>query len=280
MNRRFSILVGIVLIFIGGLALAFNLVLPMLGVDVWYWGAWRLWPLVVISGGLFFVLPPFLVRGRRGLGGLFIPGLPILTTGCILLYNSIFDAWGAWEWLWPLEVLSLAVAFLFAAIYMRVIWLLLPAIVIGANGLLLQYCAFTDMWEAWAVLWTIEPLSVGLSFLLITLKRRSAGLFIAGLILCGIAAVGLMGMTAVFPGWMLVNLLGPAILIFIGLLVILWSVLRRSPSPATPEPAETETDWGPDDMEAAAELDTAEAEVEWNKVQAEAESDQMEAEAA
>jgi hypothetical protein len=239
MNRRFSILVGIMLILIGGLALALNLVMPMLGLDMWYWGAWRLWPLVVISGGLFFVLPPFLVRGRRGLGGLFIPGLPILTTGCILLYNSIFDAWGAWEWLWPLVVLSLAMAFLFAAIYTRVIWLLLPAIVIGANGLLLHYCALTDMWEVWAVLWTIEPLSVGLSFLLITLKHRSVGLFIAGLVLCGIAAMGLMGMTAIFPGWMLINLLGPAIFIFIGLSVILWSVLRRSPQPAPSAPVET-----------------------------------------
>jgi hypothetical protein len=271
MNRRVSILVGVVLILVGGLALAFNLAMPMLRLDVWYWGAWRLWPLVVIAGGLFFVLPPFLVRGRQGLGGLFIPGLPVLTSGCILLYCSIFDAWGAWEWLWPLEVLSLAMAFLFAAIYMRVIWLLLPAIVVGANGLLLQYCALTDTWEAWAVLWTIEPLSVGLSFLLITLKRRSAGLFIAGLTLCGIAAMGLMGMTAIFPGWMLINLLGPAIIILIGLLVILWSLLRRSPSAASSEPGE---------VEAAAELDAAEAEVEWNEVETGAGLDQAEPETA
>jgi hypothetical protein len=280
MNRRFSILVGVTLILIGGLALAFNLVLPMLGLDMWYWGAWRLWPLVVIGGGLFFVLPPFLVRGKRGLGGLFIPGLPILTTGCILLYNSVFDAWGAWEWLWPLEVLSLAAGFLFAAIYMRAIWLLLPAILIGANGLLFQYCALTDMWEAWAVLWTIEPLALGLSFLLITLKRRSAGLFIAGLILCGIAAVGLVGMTAVFPGWILINLLGPAILIFIGLLVVLWSVLRRSPSPATSEPARTETDWGPDGIEIEVASDEAEGEVALEQANAEWEWEEEETETA
>jgi hypothetical protein len=260
MNRWFSILVGTMLILIGGLALALNLVMPMLGLDMWYWGSWRLWPLVVISGGLFFVLPPFLVRGRRGLGGLFIPGLPILTTGCILLYNSVFDAWGAWEWLWPLEVLSLAMAFLFAAIYTRVIWLLLPAIVIGANGLLLHYCALTNMWEVWAVLWTIEPLSVGLSFLLITLKHRSAGLFIAGLILCGIAAMGLIGMTAIFPGWVLINLLGPAIFIFIGLLVILWSVLHRSSQSAPPAPVEAGLDGEPDEVEASWELNEVEAE--------------------
>ena len=234
MNRRFSILVGVMLILIGGLALAFNLVLPMLGLDMWYWGAWRLWPLVVIGGGLFFVLPPFLVRSKRGLGGLFIPGLPILTTGCILLYSSVFDAWGAWEWLWPLEVLSLAMAFLFAAIYMRAIWLLLPAIVIGANGLLFQYCALTDMWEAWAVLWTIEPLALGLAFLIISAVRRSVGLFTAGIILCGIAGFGLIGMTAILPTYWLLNLMGPALFIIVGFLLLIWGVVRRSPSP---EPA-------------------------------------------
>ena len=44
MNRRFSILVGIILILMGGLSLAFNLVVPALGTNVWYWGGWRLWP--------------------------------------------------------------------------------------------------------------------------------------------------------------------------------------------------------------------------------------------
>jgi len=234
MNRRFSILVGITLILMGGLALAFNLVIPMLGLNMWFWGGWRLWPLIVVSAGLFFVVPPFLVRGKRGLGGLFIPGVPVLTTGGILLFNSVFDAWGAWAWLWPLEVLAVAVGFLFAAIYMRVVWLLIPAIIIGANGLLFQFCALTGEWEWWAVLWTIEPLSIGLALLLINFKQRSVGLFIAGLILCGIAAIGLMGMTAIFPEWLLINLLGPALLVFVGLLVIIWNVVRRSPSP---EPA-------------------------------------------
>ena len=73
MSRRFSILVGLILILIGGLALAFNVVAPSLpwpGAAFWRWGAWRLWPLFVVGGGLLFVVSPFLVRGRRGLGGL------------------------------------------------------------------------------------------------------------------------------------------------------------------------------------------------------------------
>ena len=99
----------------------------------------------------------------------------------------------------------------------------------------------------------IEPLSLGLAFLTINVKKRSAGLFIAGLILCGVAAIALMGMSALFPGWVLINLVGPAILILIGLLVIVGSVFRRLPKP---EPVEIEAE------PPVLEVDMAEMELE------------------
>jgi hypothetical protein len=240
MEKRFSILVGAMLIVMGVLSLAFNLAAPALGLNVWRWGAWRLWPLTVVSVGLLFVLSPLLAAGNRSLGALFIPGVPILTTGGILLFTSVFAVWGAWAWLWPLEVLGVAVGFLFAAIYMRVIWLLIPAIIVGANGLVLHFCAVTGLWEAWAVLWTIEPLSAGLSFLIISAKTRSTGFFAAGLIICSVAGVGMIGMTAVFPWWWLTNLAGPAVLVLVGVLVLLSSTTHRPlvAEQAVGEPAE------------------------------------------
>jgi hypothetical protein len=180
MNKRFSILLGAVLIVMGGLMLLFNLALPMLGISGWRWGVWRLWPMFVIGVGLLFVLTPLLVRGKRGLGGLFIPGMPTLVTGGILLFTSAFDVWGAWEWLWPLEVLAVAVGFLFASIYMRNIWLLIPAIIVGANGLLMQFCALTGWWSVWAVLWTIEPLAVGVALFAAYTRKRRSGLLVVG----------------------------------------------------------------------------------------------------
>jgi hypothetical protein len=36
----------------------------------------------------------------------------------------------------------------------------------------LQFCALTGLWNAWAVLWTVEPLSVGLSLLAVSAKTR------------------------------------------------------------------------------------------------------------
>ena len=227
MNKRFSILMGILLILMGSLALAFTLGMPLFGISFLRFGSWRLWPLVVVGTGLIFVLTPFLAWGKRGLGALFIPGVPILATGGILLYASLLDVWHAWEWLWPVEVLAIALGFLFAAIYMRVIWLLIPAIFIGANGLVFQFCAVTDLWELWAVLWTVEPLSVGLALLIVNLKALSNGLFIAGAILCAVAAFGMIGMSALFPGWILISALGPATLLFVGFLLLINSLLRR-----------------------------------------------------
>jgi hypothetical protein len=233
MRNYASILVGIALVLLGGLLLALNVAGAILGLEVWPGLGWRFWPLTIVVVGWCFVLIPVLVRGWRGLGGLFIPGVPILTTGSILLLASVFDWWGIWEWLWPLEVLGLALGFLLAAITMRSVWLIVPAIIIGLNGLVLQFCALTGLWETWAVLWTVEPLAVALSLLVVSLKNRSTGLFVAGLIMGGLAGVGFLMMTGIltatvsWPWLWLVGLVGPVLLILVGALLIAWNVARR-----------------------------------------------------
>jgi hypothetical protein len=234
MKKYNSMLVGISLILLGVLALILNLFASLLGINVLSWAIGRFWPLTIVIVGWLFVLFPVLVRGWRGLGGLFIPGMPILATGSILLVASFFNWWGVWEWLWPLEVIGLALGFLFAALYMQSIWLTVPAIIIGANGLVLQFCAITDLWETWSVLWTAEPLAIGISLLVVSLKNRSTGLFLAGLILCGFAAAGFLMMTGIlaatvaWPWLWVVELVGPVILILAGALLIGWNVMRRS----------------------------------------------------
>ncbi len=237
MNKQFPILMGVVLILVGMMALSCS-VLPMMGMNAWHWGPWRLWPLLVVGVGMLFVVPPFLTRGARGLGGLFIPGVPVLVTGGILLFASGFDAWRAWEWLWPLEVLGVAGGFLLAAIYMRNIWLLIPAIIVGANGLLFQFCTITGWWGIWAVAWTIEPLSVGLALLAVNVKQQSAGLLTAGIALCALSGVGFVGslaivlLSAIFSvGW-LWGWMGPAMLIVTGALLLVMSVLHHPSAPS------------------------------------------------
>jgi hypothetical protein len=154
-----------------------------------------------------------------------------------LLFTSVTRLWWAWEWLWPAEVLSVAAGFLFAAIKMRVIWLLIPTIFLAANGLLFQFCAFTGWWSVWAVAWVVEPLSIGLALLAVNLKQRSAGLTIAGVALCALAAVGavesifIVAVSTLLPVWWMWKWMAPVALILTGGAILVWGLIRRFPAP-------------------------------------------------
>jgi hypothetical protein len=161
-------------------------------------------------------------------------GMPIIISGTILLFTSLFGLWHAWTWLWPLEVVSLGLGFLIAAAYTKVIWLLIPAIIIGANGLLFQVCAITGWWEIWSVLWTIEPLSVGLALLIIGTAKHLRRMLLAGAIVFGLGGVSLLGMTAIaapkilLPGVWLLNWLGPLAVIIVGVWLVRKNLRRKS----------------------------------------------------
>ena len=62
--------------------------------------------------------------------------------------------------------------------------------IIGVNGLMLAFCNLTGLWSAWAILWPIEPLSIGLGLLILGVVNRSSGAKLAGLILTGVAGAG------------------------------------------------------------------------------------------
>jgi hypothetical protein len=160
--------------------------------------------------------------------------MPILVTGSVLLFASVLNWWDAWSWLWPLEVLGVASGFALAAIWLRVIWLTIPAMIVGANGLLFQFCAVTGLWEVWAVMWAIEPLSVGLSLLLIGGIRRRRGLMTAGVLLCAVGGVAVVGMSAIvsatwLAGWLwLVRTVAPVLVILVGVSLLLWGLTRQA----------------------------------------------------
>lgn len=228
MGRRSAILVGSVLVLLGVAWAMLGLVASVVGVNLLAFVV-RFWPVVVSAVGLVFVLPPLLVRGHPGLGGLFIPGVPILVTGGLLLIASVLNAWELWAWLWPMEVLAVALGFLVAAAYMRVGGLVIPAVIIGANGLLFQFCAMTSLWEWWSVLWTVEPLAVGMALLGYGVVMHRPGSVKAGLILCGVAGAGFLLMVAVLSGGWLLRLAVPGLFILVGLAVLAWGLLRGRP---------------------------------------------------
>jgi len=236
-ERSLSLIFGLALVAIGAVSLLGNTLLAM--------QAWRLWPLTVIIAGMALTVPGFFGLKKRGFGSFFIPGIPLLTTGGILLFSSLFSRWNVWALAWPLEVLGLAVGFALAAIFMRVAELAIPAMIIGLNGLVLAFCNLTGLWEAWAILWPIEPLSIGLGLLIVGVLNRSPGAKVAGLILTGIAGAGffIASFISMFNNTVL-RFAGPGMLVLSGLILVSAQWLKRPES----EPAAVEQ---PSDVVAA-----------------------------
>lgn len=210
MEKRTANISGMLLIGLGGLALVHTTILPLLG---WEYGLWRFWPLFVSAVGLAFIAAPFIFMERRGLKSLFIPGMPILVVSMLLLWGSVFNAWGIWDHFWPMVILGLALGFFAASVFMRNIWLMIPAIIIGMNGLIFQFCAITGLWDLWAILWTMEPLSVGLALMVASAGKRPK-LMRASLIVSTIAAIFFSLMSFVLSGW--VSIVGAALLMATG----------------------------------------------------------------
>jgi hypothetical protein len=218
MRRLLTILVGLGLVGLGILALSGTWMIPAMEIRLGYLGApnlGQLWPMAVIGLGLALALV------------FFIPALPILITGGILLVASLAHWWQIWRWAWPLEILSLAAAFLCAALYARNIWLVIPAIFLGLNGLALQFCALTGWWGAWAVLWPVEFLAVGLTLLIVGFHVRSGAVLMLALLFCGLSGAAVGGMLTLVTGQAhLAGLVGAGSLIFLGVVLLVWSLAR------------------------------------------------------
>ena len=236
MQKQASLLFGVTLVLLGLLALAGNLVMRLAGGDLSL--GFRAWPIFVIGIGLLFCIPPFIFTKVRGLGGLFIPGLPVLTTGMLLFVASIFDRWSIWSHWWALEVIGVALGFVMAAIFLRVIWLYIPASIVGLTGLVLLFCSLTGLWASWAVLWTVVPFSVGLPLLIIGMREKIDGVRVAGVILVGFAGVAFAAMSSILAalGWT-TTLVGPVIVLLLGVYLVAASLVRRSQKDA-PAPVE------------------------------------------
>ena len=237
MQKKASLLIGVTLILLGILALAGNLLIRAVG-NGFMLGV-RAWPIFVVGAGLLFCLPPFIFPRQRGLSGLFVPGIPTLITGMLLFIGSVTGYWTIWATLWPLEVLSVAVAFILMARFLKVPWLMIPASILGFTGLVLQFCAATGWWSSWAVLWTVEPFAVGLPLLLIGLSRKIEGVKLAGIILCGLAGLGFAAMSTVLvTSLWITRLIGPALVLTLGILLVVSALAKRSPEKGEKKPEE------------------------------------------
>lgn len=221
-ERLFNLIAGVTLLTIGVITLIGNIFLAT--------KAWKIWPVVIILIGIGLTTPGFFGISRRGLGSFFIPGIPVLTTGAILLYASLTGRWDVWSVAWTLEILGLALGFALAAFFMRVPALAIPAFIIGINGAMLAFCATTGLWQSWAILWPIEFLSVGLGLFVLGLANHSAGVKTAASILFSVAGGGFFISTFVstFNNTIL-KFAVPIMLLVTGVLLTGTFIMHKSP---------------------------------------------------
>lgn len=216
MSRIPTFITGVSLVFGGGLLLAYNVVGSVFGLRLP-----QLWPLAVGAVGLMFILSPIVWFRQRGLGALYIPGMPIMAVAAVGMFSNFVSAGRAWGTFWPVIILGLALGFLLAALFMRVIWLLIPAFLIGFVGAALQFSTITGWWILWAGLWVVAPLGIGLAFILISVVRRSGGLFLAGLVISG-SAVGMAAfmIMVISHQWTIASALMGFILMAVGVTLV------------------------------------------------------------
>lgn len=225
MQKKGSLFIGVFLILVGLLSLGGNMFMDFtkrIPISIF-----QLWPVFVIAIGLLFIMPPFFAPNNHGLGGLFIPGIPVLVTGGILFVASVTNNWGIWALAWPLEVIAVGIGFLLAAIFIRVIWLLIPALIITFVGGSLAFTTLTGLWSTWSFLWTVVPLALGLAFIIIGLNEQKTALTIVGASFAGFAGVAFASLSVSETGWDFVNLIAPGFVILMGLFILAIGFVKR-----------------------------------------------------
>ena len=93
--NRSSTAIALILIGLGALFLAFNLV-PGLQLG-------RTWPVIFFIIAAGFYLPALVwPESRQGLAALLIPGSIMLALGLIFFYNTLTNDWASWAYAWTL----------------------------------------------------------------------------------------------------------------------------------------------------------------------------------
>jgi hypothetical protein len=83
----------------------------------------------------------------------------------------------------------------------------------------LQFCALTGWWSSWVILWTVEPLCVGLLLLLIAYKARSVVVMTVGLVIAAFSLLAASGMAVLILSngyWQFISSAGAVLFILAG----------------------------------------------------------------
>ncbi|MDI7275321.1 MAG: hypothetical protein QME94_05035 [Anaerolineae bacterium] len=163
----------------------------------------------------------------------FYIGLLFILAGSYFLLVNLIDALLGlgWAQLWP-GVLALAAL----AFYLPVlVWwgqrrtlsgMVVPGTILLVNALIFFYNALTGDWNAWAYLWSLEPVALALGLLFLwVIGPRQEGLLVAAAALGGVGLLCFAIFGTIF-GHGIARLVAPIVLIGLGLIFLIRSIAR------------------------------------------------------
>lgn len=166
---------------------------------------------------------------KRNKGTLVFAMLLILTGAWYLLVELVPDvkAFAYGSETWPLQVVGLGGLLALAGLLTWTPGLFIPACVVGGIGGLLFWQNLTGNWESWAYTWTLIPGFAGAGLVLFGVFRWRRKAIAGGLwsLLISLALFGVFG--AALGHLPIGNLLWPAGLILLGIVVFIFPSLRR-----------------------------------------------------
>lgn len=134
--------------------------------------------------------------------------------------------------LWPLLVIWVGFGFYLPILIwwnerQKIYGLAMPGTIVLVNGLVLLYCSLTWDWDAWAYLWTLEPLSVALGLLaMYFLGPRTPGLLIAALVIGG-TSLAIFAILVSVMGGIAGGVIGALLLITLGIILVARAFVHR-----------------------------------------------------
>jgi hypothetical protein len=122
----------------------------------------------------------------------------IVFVNMALIWLSGIFGGKVWANAWPMEIIAIGVLLSALMAALATPWMLIPAGIVMANGLLLSFFALTGWWRLWTILWPLEPLLVGLSIVapFWLIRQGHRGFWLARRI--GIAMIGVAGVIFFF----------------------------------------------------------------------------------
>jgi hypothetical protein len=148
-----------------------------------------------------------------------IPGLALIIVGILILLANL----GTFNLLkfWPLLVIAVGLVFLVQGFRDRENYgLFMPAMVLIISGCLFGWCELDGWWNM-SDLWPLFIGAPGLGFILMYLfGERDGGLLIPGSILLMLCII-FLGLNPRISRWW------PAILVFVGLILLIWPPERK-----------------------------------------------------